>query len=126
MVWNFITLGIPNIEIYTSSNEMTDQLAKLLKDKLSFHLFVPQLLQTTILTSWNANTWNSKVLYYKKKMSPVEKKKLENIKFPLKSIIHVSDETKTSEGLNNFNFAIYDDVTWKPATFYVLILMGVA
>ena len=44
-------------------------------------------------------------------MSPVEKKKLENIKFPLKSIINVSDETKTSEGLNNFNFAIYDDVT---------------
>ena len=50
-------------------------------------------------------------LLQKKKMSPVEKKKLENIKFPLKSIIHVSDETKTSEGLNNLNFAIYDDVT---------------
>lgn len=38
MVWNFIALGIPNIEIYTSFNEMTDQLAKLFKDKLSFHL----------------------------------------------------------------------------------------
>lgn len=64
------------------------------------------------------------MLYYKK-MSPVEKKKLENIKF-LKSIIHVSDETKTSEGFSNFYFVICDEVTWKPATFYVLILVGVA
>lgn len=36
MVWNFIALGIPNIEIYI--NEMTDQLAKLFKEKMSFHL----------------------------------------------------------------------------------------
>ena len=38
LVSNFISLGLQHIESYTSSNEITDQLAKRFKDKLSFYL----------------------------------------------------------------------------------------